>query len=445
MELFCGSGNLTFAMKHFFPDSFGVDHKVGKQRVKIICLDLTKEDHQQLVMQWAASELCLWVHFGVPCGTASMARYKRLSKRVHGPPPLRSLRWPDGLPTVKGTNLLRLRAANRLYSFMAKLILQLEASKITWTVENPWTSLLWKTSYWRLVTSEVAPFYAEVHNCMFGGLRLKRTCIASNNEAVMALNILCDGNHDHAPWSMENGIFDTAREAEYTPALSKALATVVLESLAGEHKLPNIAQKAKRLKLSHFQAIASGKQPTKALSISTVPDFAFVLVLSNLPEDIQLPLANDVVTCCTIFKCHGSQFLLPCGCKLLRRTKKGGDVRPFKYSLEHTPSLNVLSDVPVEGKTQPFTTQNASGIGCERCDGETCQERLVFDLTTLHGDAGCVDWVLGVRWSPEAFIEQALAAGHPFKNFSGLSTEVRSACEYIAMTPHDQVVTERCQ
>ena len=31
IELFCGSGNLTFAMKHFFPDSFGVDHKVGNK------------------------------------------------------------------------------------------------------------------------------------------------------------------------------------------------------------------------------------------------------------------------------------------------------------------------------------------------------------------------------------------------------------------------------
>ena len=41
IELCCGSGNLTFAMKHFFPDSFGVDHKVGKQRVKVVCLDLT--------------------------------------------------------------------------------------------------------------------------------------------------------------------------------------------------------------------------------------------------------------------------------------------------------------------------------------------------------------------------------------------------------------------
>ena len=49
LELFCGSGNLTFAMKHFFPDSFGVDHKVGKQRVKIVCLDLTKPENQDLI------------------------------------------------------------------------------------------------------------------------------------------------------------------------------------------------------------------------------------------------------------------------------------------------------------------------------------------------------------------------------------------------------------
>ena len=34
MELFCGSGNLTYAMKHFFPDSFGVDHKVGNSMSK---------------------------------------------------------------------------------------------------------------------------------------------------------------------------------------------------------------------------------------------------------------------------------------------------------------------------------------------------------------------------------------------------------------------------
>ena len=63
IEIFCGTGNLTYAMKHFFPDSFGVDHKVNKQRVKIICLDLSKEDHQLLVEQWALSGRYLWVHW----------------------------------------------------------------------------------------------------------------------------------------------------------------------------------------------------------------------------------------------------------------------------------------------------------------------------------------------------------------------------------------------
>ena len=65
---------------------------------------------------------------------------------------------------------------------------------------------------------------------MFGGQRLKRTCIASNSKAIMTLNILCDGRHEHAPWSMTDGVFDTLLEAEYTPMLAKALASVVFGS-----------------------------------------------------------------------------------------------------------------------------------------------------------------------------------------------------------------------
>ena len=118
VELFCGTGNLTYAMKHFFPDSFGIDHKVTKQKVKIVCLDLTKDDHQALVESWLLSGRCLWVHFGVPCGTASRARFRRLSRKIHGPPPLRNSKFPDGIPGIKGLHLIKLRAANKLYSFM---------------------------------------------------------------------------------------------------------------------------------------------------------------------------------------------------------------------------------------------------------------------------------------------------------------------------------------
>ena len=71
-------------MKHFFPDSFGIDHKVNKQKVKLVCLDLSKEDHQNLVEQWALSGKCLWVHFGVPCGTAgSVAKFMGLLHYEH--------------------------------------------------------------------------------------------------------------------------------------------------------------------------------------------------------------------------------------------------------------------------------------------------------------------------------------------------------------------------
>ena len=220
IELFCGSGNLTYAMKHFFPDSFGVDHKVGKQRVKTVCLDLSVETNQQLVEQWCLSGHCLWVHWGIPCGTASRARFRRLSKKSHGPPPLRSDRWPDGVPSLSGINLVTVRLSNRLYAFMARLIPKLDANNIVWTVENPWTSLLWKTSYWRRI-AKLKPWYCELHNCMFGGARLKRACIASNCGAVMALAIKCDGQHNHAPWLVKQGVFDTSLEAEYTPALQR--------------------------------------------------------------------------------------------------------------------------------------------------------------------------------------------------------------------------------
>ena len=74
---------------------------------QVICLDLTREDHQKLVTVWRTSGKCLWMHFGESCGTAPKARLKR--KKHHSPPPLRSPRWPNGLPGVCGADLARLR------------------------------------------------------------------------------------------------------------------------------------------------------------------------------------------------------------------------------------------------------------------------------------------------------------------------------------------------
>ena len=440
VELFCGTGNLTYAMKHFFPDSFGVDHKVGKQRVKIVCLDLTRSDHQALVEQWLLSGKCLWVHFGIPCGTASRARCRRLSAKVHGPPPLRNSKYPDGIPGIKGLHLIKLRAANRLYSFMRKLILQLNKAGIVWTVENPLTSLLWETSYWSEIAVATDPFYCELHNCMFGGQRLKRTCLASNNKAIMALNILCDGRHEHAPWSMTNGVFDTALEAEYTPMLAKALASVILEAIASEYKLPNVVQFSKKLKLSHFQAIAAAKQPTKSMSMHMVPEFSHILVVSNLQSRFSFVCEHDVLSQCFTLQCNGQTFFLPCASKLLRKTiKKGGESRLFRVTLERTPSLRNLADV---NQLEDERSDDTACLSCHKV--ENACECVNFSFNEACSMEECADWVFGVRWTPEAFLKQAVQVGHPFSNFSGLPTEVRDACVDVASMSHVDMVNNRC-
>eukprot|EP00435_Cladocopium_sp_Y103_P010571 s2427_g2.t1 len=151
----------------------------------------------------------------------------------------------------------------------------------------------------------------------------------------MSLNILCDGDHEHAPWSVQDGVFDTAREAEYTPQLAKALATTVLESLSGQFDLPNIAQVAKRLKLSHFHSIAADKQPSKLTSLPSVPEFSHIVVVNNLPLDFQFSFMDGNLQQCTFIHLDNAKFFVPCGSKLLRKTdKKGGECRLFRYSVD---------------------------------------------------------------------------------------------------------------
>ncbi len=121
IELFAGSAGLTFAMNHYFKQSFGVDHKSGAAKAMVVCLDLTIKANQDLVREWALSPQCLWVHSGVPCGTASKARQIRMPKKKHGPPPLRCVRWPLGLPGISGVALAKVRSANILYAFTCEL------------------------------------------------------------------------------------------------------------------------------------------------------------------------------------------------------------------------------------------------------------------------------------------------------------------------------------
>ena len=224
--------------------------KHGKAR--IVNLDLRCAETQALVSQWCTDPHCVWVHFGTPCGTASKAPSMRMSKHSHGPPPLRSRQFALGLPTISGTNLARVRSANVLYNFTCRLIRELDALGTIWFLENPWSSLLWETPYWKATQKQASPYMVELDFCMFGGRREKHTALATNCVSLLELNILCDSQHEHAPWTYSNGKFATAEEAEYPNVLCKRLATCVFYRVAKLYNFPDPVERASQLKASHF-------------------------------------------------------------------------------------------------------------------------------------------------------------------------------------------------
>ena len=326
IELFAGSAGLTFAMKHFFKQSFGVDHKSGAAKARVVCLGRTIKTNQDLVREWALSPQCLWVHSGVPCGTASKARQIRMSKRSHGPPPLRSIRWPLGLPGISGTALAKVRSANILYAFTCQLCIDLDKAGKIWTLENPWSSLLWKTPYWERVEAATNPFMVELDYCMFGGSRKKHTCLATNCSDLMALNIVCDNQHDHAPWEFTNGKFSTSEEAAYTPAFCKAVASTVFSALLEKYQLGDAFEINKRLKLFAFPVIASGLQPNKQIP-PVVSEFAIIVSVSQcVSADLRLD-SKQCLQKCIALKQVDQPFVIPAGARLLRQAKSsvGGD------------------------------------------------------------------------------------------------------------------------
>ena len=51
--------------------------------------------------------------------------------------PLRSDKWPDGLPDLVGVRKIKVQKANAIYRVIVETILMLEEAGILWSVENP--------------------------------------------------------------------------------------------------------------------------------------------------------------------------------------------------------------------------------------------------------------------------------------------------------------------
>ena len=98
-------------------------------------LSLTEDSTWSFLRDLVQDHAILFVHAAPPCGTCSAAR--SIKRKGVSAAPLRSPQHPMGLPSLQGSNLDKVVAANKIYVGLANFLDLLCSLKIPWTVENP--------------------------------------------------------------------------------------------------------------------------------------------------------------------------------------------------------------------------------------------------------------------------------------------------------------------
>eukprot|EP00435_Cladocopium_sp_Y103_P059286 s1864_g21.t1 len=291
LELFCGTAGVCAQFRLLGGKALGVDHKLKRSKLKsaavAVQLDLTQGWVQELIEREIALGRISAIHLGPPCGTASKARNipvkRKLQRRgAPNPQPLRSPKYPLGFPWLRGINKERVKAANRLYEWAAKVIKLCDAHNIPFTVENPENSLLWLTPYFRDLVRKFC--FHVVDACEFGPEHKKSTAFLANFEAPR-LRVRCSGQHVHKPWTIhqsESGEwqFDTAKEAEYPVKLAKAVAASFVDYLleSGKFQLQDDVQ-------DHAVKISANSQPRRTRGPLLLSEFKAKVCISCNSDD----------------------------------------------------------------------------------------------------------------------------------------------------------------
>ena len=244
VEIFAGKASLSRALSQAGFEVISVDHEIEAPLRPVVSLDLTTKSGQELLWLVLQSPRLVAIHLGLPCGTASKARDRPISKElqqlgVPSPAPLRSAAFPLGIPGVTGVNATKLAKANELYRLGLEIMLFASKRQVVISIENPFSSYLWAALVQLTLrhSLEAMQIYNKLemvrfHSCCHGSRRKKDTGWLSTPRVFTDLNAVCQGDHDHDPWGvtyqMGRWKFDTASEAAYPILLAQRAAACLV-------------------------------------------------------------------------------------------------------------------------------------------------------------------------------------------------------------------------
>ena len=187
IEACCGCALLSSCVAKLGFEVMPIDFEGKKQRpyMHVIQLDLRKRETWQFLRYVAESRWPFHFHAAPPCGTASRARDIPMSSTHHGPPPLRSERWPLGFPNLSGFWAGKVLSANQIYLQLCAFCEFLNTLKLTWSIENPANSYLWSIRDYKKLSQDA--IFVVFDSCVHGGSRKKSTGLLTTHEALVAL------------------------------------------------------------------------------------------------------------------------------------------------------------------------------------------------------------------------------------------------------------------
>lgn len=327
LEIFCGQAKLSAALRSRGFQVFSIDHK-ARRGIAILQLDVSIQSQRQLAADLLRHPLLFYAHFAPPCGTASSARSIPLPQMQDPPKPLRSIEEPLGLSSLSGLDLVRVTAANGLYSFTALACIDLDAFQKVWSVENPGSSLMWLHPDMLKLATLPSVIAVAFHTCMYGAERRKETAIWANAQEFKAMERSCDDNHYHLPWGLTSGskrTFATTEECAYNKQLAAAWADVVVNVAINRGLSPQ-----PNTMLDVTPQHSRQQQVTNKAVLGMLPRGKTIPpLLTDLmkPAEAILPESIDPRTLTVGARIPDSKFF-PAGTKLLRLIafdKKGGD------------------------------------------------------------------------------------------------------------------------
>ena len=380
IELCAGCAKLSATLFNFGFTVFPIDHSKNrhKQLIKTVSIDLAHPDCLRELLDMVGDPTCVfYLHAAPPCGTASRARERRIPFRLRKrgapePKPLRSEKFPHGLPSLKGLDKVKVEKANDIYKNVAEIISYFAKLGAGVTVENPRRSYMWSTKWFKTLIGELHLHPVHFQQCMHGGRRDKWTTFYTNSSAFDVLALECDRSHPHLAWGVSQStagwIFSTASEAEYPQELCTAVAKIV-KSLAIDVQISFPATKTSKSKplQSKIRASQAGLQPRGNLLPPIISEFKDII---NIEWCTKLPTKNQPVPVDI-----QQQYNLPPTCKFL--TVKKGKSMSNNNALSNNDEVSQVS--------------------------------------------------IGVFRTPDQFLEEAKSVQHPFDDCSTVSDDAKRA------------------